>query len=177
MEKRQKRIIKIIILIIIILLLIAVAFSLFLPKKKGTLATALDITINPILMTNSGVEEYLTGGGSFHFAEDSDADEYMTPLNLEIWSNSYVKYVYTLKNVGDVEIGYSISIEDLNNENYLITYSIQESDERPFEDIVTTIKPNEEQTISIYIRISDTYSDAVVSGILNLNVYTLTDDE
>ena len=173
MERRQKRIIKTIILIIIVLLLIAMLFFFFLPKKKGIVAIGLDITINPILMTNNEVDKYLTGGGSFHFTEDSEAIEYMTPLNLEIWSNSYVKDVYTLKNVGDAEIGYSISIEDLNSENYLISYSTQEGYELPFEGITTTIKPNDEQTINVFIRISDTCSDAVMSGTLMLNVYSV----
>lgn len=145
----------------------------FVYKGRETPENNIEITIDTVLVRRDIEMEYLAGD-KFIVEDGRSTTEYCTPINTNISSNEYIKYVYKISNTTNKVAYCGISLVDCVADNYLVGIEIQNTEETNFaEENVFEIPAGQTEQVIVYFRINDIQYDAFISGELALRVETV----
>lgn len=147
-----------------------VAFVLIALYIKGP-PVILKTTLNSAIMSPSGIVEQISQNEEFEFLDKKENNKYSTEIKADIENDNYVMYHYRLKNVSKKDIKIVLSAELVENTNFTISYSINNSSYKNLnEEIPSIVSANEECTITVILRLTQSDLDAYINGNLILSV-------
>lgn len=180
--KPRKRVSAVLILIITFLLISATATVLVVTLgNRGHRTSSVRVEVTPIMVTNNTDSVELTKPTIVNLTnEDGTKSAAGTAIDVEIQPNQYVMYQYKLNNKTEFDVDFEITIPDLDNTNFYITYTdtaIREANE-PYDLIVMdyndritgTLGKFKEKFVVVYFKINNLELDASIQGELTLTL-------
>ena len=118
-------------------------------------------------------EEKLLFRNNYSFSEMSfDFPINQTAINEDMRTSSYVKIVYNVRNQFDKELVYSLDFSDIERENCVVLYSIDNEEqltlgpENKFE-----LDANKSRTIIVMLKVEHPAENSFFTGYIHFNVF------
>ncbi len=146
------------------------------PQPKEVLA----VVLVDAMIVNNNQERYLTGYRVECHETDISNIAKTPDINANLRSKAYLKFVYTISNHTNSEMLYYIDIiKDYEEKNLILSYSLNDAEEKQFENnyISGQIVKKSTFVITLYVRIDDNSFDADLSGKFSLNITYFADEE
>jgi len=146
-------------------------FVVFLVLRLSMPKTALECTIDPIIVSNYG-ENHLESARVFTFGRDSNEKTYNTNIETKLTNSQYMIYAYKFNNKGKTDVALKLDLTMQTKENVLITF-IDDGTEKEYHDGVilnVIISPDEKINFKVIMRIDNSDNDATAKGKFVLNL-------
>lgn len=152
----------------LLFIILVVVVCVLLPNANSKISM-LNVVIDPVLVNENGRITHLLGGDHFTVeVSDSYRSQHDIPLNVSASENSFVEYRFTLNNVGETKMHYTLSLLDLICENFEIRVKYNNTQQNFENTIYDTISPNEKKQVIVIFEVADSQSNALCSGNLQL---------
>lgn len=147
----------------------AIGVGLYL-RYQETVVYMISLTIDPMVIDARG--ETHVGGGAYSFNDTESAEHYLTDLEVMLSYNQYFVYKCTITNKSSNNLDMSFEVSSDQKENCLLSYTIDEQPEAPYDQKVENISIQSYQKIVLYvfIKIDDMDQNAYIKGQLSINI-------
>ncbi len=172
LEDKKKKILQIALpLVLAIITVLVVSLTLTqCGKKEDANPIYATVSVKSSLCEEDNVKSWLVNSYTFRETNESKV-VFSNPANFEMFDASwYIQHEYTIKNIGEKAISYTLTMDTLQNVNYIVTWSIGEQEEEFVENLTGSVESKSELKIIIYLRIVNSTIDANFDASFNITL-------